>query len=447
MKKSLVLAAISGMVMTGSIAMAQKCAHDELIHAAIKGSAAKEAAYQQYEKELSDRVQAYEQQLSANSASKTTASKYVIPVVFHVMLNQAQLDQIGGVSGMYARIQTQLGVLNTDYNAQNTETIPAAFASLKGNPDITFGLAHTDPTGKGTIGYELVIKPATFTGFDVGDGAAKKTSLGGLDPWNNKKYLNIWIFNITGSQSGKVLGYAYNPALATNVIGDANLMGVCVDYLAYGRRTNLTQTFYGNAEKGRTMVHELGHYFTLNHIWGNTPVGSGSCSDDDGVGDTPVQSDANQSTCPTFPKANCVGATPGEMFMNYMDYVNDACMSMFSKGQVTRMQADLNGSGGSATLPNNNNLLSWPTGIAATEMQENLTIAPNPSNGAFTITYHDYIKSITIVNMLGQPVKQIAGNDQQSGAISVDMTGISKGIYTVQCQYMEGVVSRKIVIE
>jgi hypothetical protein len=111
------------------------------------------------------------------------------------------------------------------------------------------------------------------------------------------------------------------------------------------------------------------------------------------------------------------------------------------------MQADLTGSGGSATLPNNNNLLSWPTGIAATEMQENLTIAPNPSNGAFTITYHDYIKSITIVNMLGQPVKQIAGNDQQSGAISVDMTGVSKGIYTVQCQYMEGVVSRKIVIE
>eukprot|EP01012_Entosiphon_sulcatum_P014165 TRINITY_DN19253_c0_g1_i1.p1 TRINITY_DN19253_c0_g1~~TRINITY_DN19253_c0_g1_i1.p1 ORF type:complete len:447 (-),score=48.51 TRINITY_DN19253_c0_g1_i1:161-1501(-) len=446
MKRSLVLAAISSMVMTGSVATAQKCAHDELIHAAINSSPAKKAAYEQYERELNDRVQAFEQQQNANSASKTTASKYVIPVVFHVMLTQAQLDAIGGTSGMYSRIQTQMSVLNTDYNALNTETIPGAFAPLKGNPDITFGLAHTAPNGKGTIGYELVIKPASFTGFDVGDGAAKKTANGGLDPWDNKKYLNIWIFNITGASSGKVLGYAYNPALAS-AMGDANLMGVCVDYQAYGRRTSSLQNFYASADRGRTMVHELGHYFTLNHIWGNTPVGSGSCSDDDGVSDTPAQSDANQTTCPTFPKANCTGSTPGEMFMNYMDYVNDACMSMFSKGQVTRMQADLTGSGGSATLPNNTNLLSWPTGIAATEMQENLNIVPNPSNGAFTITYQDYIKSITIVNMMGQPVKQIAGNDQQSGAISVDMTGMSKGLYTVQCQYMEGVVSRKIVIE
>lgn len=446
MKKSLVLAAMSSLVMTGNVATAQKCAHDELIHAAISNSPAKMAAYEQYEQDLKERVAGYEQQLNSAS-SKTTASKYPIAVVFHVIATQAQIDEIGGVSGVYSRIQTQVGVLNTDYNSLNTETIPTAFQPLKGNPDISFGVAHKDPNGKGTTGVEILIKPAGFTGFDVGDGAAKKTSQGGLDPWNNKKYLNIWIFNITGASSGKVLGYAYNPSLAKDVLGDANLMGVCVDYKAFGKRTNALQSFYASADKGRTMVHELGHYFTLNHIWGNTAVGSGSCSDDDGVSDTPQQNDANQSTCPTFPKANCTGATPGEMFMNYMDYVNDACMSMFSKGQVTRMQADLTGSGGSSTLPNNIDLLSWPAGIASTEAQDALAIVPNPSNGLFTITYNDYIKNITIVNMIGQPVKQISGNNQQSGAISVDMTGMSKGIYTVQCQYLEGVVSRKIVIE
>lgn len=81
-----------------------------------------------------------------------------------------------------------------------------------------------------------MIKPSTFTGFDVSDNSAKRTTSGGLNPWDNKRYLNIWIFNITnGSSSGEILGYAYNPALATNVLGDANLMGVCVDYRAFGK--------------------------------------------------------------------------------------------------------------------------------------------------------------------------------------------------------------------
>jgi hypothetical protein len=31
------------------------------------------------------------------------------------------------------------------------------------------------------------------------------------------------------------------------------------------------------------------------------------------------------------------------MFVNYMDYVDDAAMFMFTQGQVTRMNAALNG--------------------------------------------------------------------------------------------------------
>jgi hypothetical protein len=107
-------------------------------------------------------------------------------------------------------------------------------------------------------------------------------------------------------------------------------MGVVLDYLAFGKKTSVTQYFQSGSERGRTMVHELGHYFTLKHIWGDTPVGSGTCSDDDGVGDTPQQKDANQSVCPTFPKANCANSTGGEMFMDFMDYVPDICMRMFS---------------------------------------------------------------------------------------------------------------------
>src|SRR5262249_6874199 len=46
---------------------------------------------------------------------------------------------------------------------------------------------------------------------------------------------------------------------------------------------------------------------------------------------------------PAFPHISCNNGPNGDMFMNYMDYVDDAAMFMFSAGQVTRMQATLGG--------------------------------------------------------------------------------------------------------
>lgn len=156
MKKSLVLAAIGSMVMTGSVATAQKCAHDELIHAAISNSPAKMAAYEQYSNNILQQAEEYNQKIQSNNTfAKATDSKYTIPLAFHVMLTQAQLDEIGGTSGLYNRIQSQVAILNTDFNALNTETIPDAFKNLKGNPNISFGVAHTNPNGLGTTGVEI----------------------------------------------------------------------------------------------------------------------------------------------------------------------------------------------------------------------------------------------------------------------------------------------------
>ena len=91
---------------------------------------------------------------------------------------------------------------------------------------------------------------------------------------------------------------------------------------------------------GRTGTHEVGHYFNLDHVWG---PGNGGCGQDDGVADTPLQSAPNYS-CPSFPETdNCSGLPNGVMFSNYMDYVDDACMTIFTTGQKTRMLAALNG--------------------------------------------------------------------------------------------------------
>ena len=42
-----------------------------------------------------------------------------------------------------------------------------------------------------------------------------------------------------------------------------------------------------------------------------------------------------------FPSASCDNTPNGDLFMNYMDYVDDDTMVMFTTGQVTRMHAAL----------------------------------------------------------------------------------------------------------
>ncbi len=450
MKKLFAGTALCSLLMAATVVVAQdvkKCATDELIHSIIAKDPSAQAKLDAYEKDVQQRAAILATEQANNATQKTTASKYSIALAFHVVLTQAQLDQIGGTQGLYNRVVSQIEVLNTDFNAQNTDAIPSAFASLKGNPDMSFGLAHTKPDGSGTIGIEILIKPAGFTGYEQTDNSLKRTSAGGLDPWDNSRYLNIWITNITTSSGGEILGYAYNPKLASVMLGDPGLMGVVVDFLAFGKRSSVVQQFFVNADKGRTMVHEFGHFFTLNHIWGNTSVGNGNCNDDDGVDDTPRQSDANQSNCPTFPKASCINANPGEMFMNYMDYVYDACMAMFSKGQVTRMQSEFVTGGGSINLPKNINLFSWPSGVENVSMTNEIDVVPNPSNGIFTITYGNGLKQVTINNMLGQVVKQIPVTNQQSGTMSVNIIDAGKGMYTIQCLYNEGIVSKKVIVQ
>ena len=66
------------------------------------------------------------------------------------------------------------------------------------------------------------------------------------------------------------------------------------------------------------------------------------CSGGDRVPDTPNAAGPNYGK-PTFPHITCNNGPNGDMFMNYMDYVDDAAMFMFTDGQITRMNAALAG--------------------------------------------------------------------------------------------------------
>ena len=124
-----------------------------------------------------------------------------------------------------------------------------------------------------------------------------------------------------------MLGYAQFPG------GSASTDGVVLLYSSIGSVLSPgTATPY---HLGRTATHEVGHWLNLRHIWGD----ESGCTGSDLVGDTPNQGAENYG-CPTFPKTDACSATsPGVMFMNYMDYTDDACMNMFTTGQSDRMNA------------------------------------------------------------------------------------------------------------
>ena len=71
--------------------------------------------------------------------------------------------------------------------------------------------------------------------------------------------------------------------------------------------------------------------------------------DDDMVVDTPL-SDGPNYGCPQYPTKRC---DSNDMTMNYMDYTDDACMHMFTDGQVSRMRAVFTEGGGRESFAKN----------------------------------------------------------------------------------------------
>lgn len=249
-------------------------------------------------------------------AGRTGCTK--IPVVVHVVHRTAAQN----ISD--AQVKSQIKVLTEDFRKKNADvgSVPPAFAPLAADARVEFELATVDPSGNPTTG--IVRKRTTVNGFSDDD-AVKSAATGGANPWPSDKYLNIWVCQLAGG----LLGYAQFPG------GPAATDGVVVLHSAFGTTGTAAAPF----NLGRTTTHEVGHWLNLRHIWGDDGTG---CSGSDFVADTPNQGGPNFGA-PAFPHVSCGNAPNGDMFMNYMDYVDDAAMTMFSAGQVTRMQAALDG--------------------------------------------------------------------------------------------------------
>jgi hypothetical protein len=236
-----------------------------------------------------------------------------IPVVVHVLWNDPGENISDG------QIASQIDVLNEDFAAVNgdRDKIPTVWAGLSQDSGIRFKLAGRDPSGTPHSGITRTKTDATAFRSDD----SMKFSPAGADAWDPDRYLNIWVCNLTD-----YLGYAQFPG------GPPSTDGVVIRHSCFGRSGTATAPF----DLGRTATHEVGHWLNLRHIWGDTE----DCSGSDFVDDTPKQRLPNYDV-PTYPSISCGNAPHGDMFVNYMDYVNDAAMHMFTAGQVVRMRTAL----------------------------------------------------------------------------------------------------------
>lgn len=272
----------------------------------------------------------------------TETTVYQIPIVVHIIHDGEAYGQ--GYNITEEQIAAQISVLNRDFRHLNPDSVntPAIFQPLMADIGFEFVLARRDPNGLPTNGITRTDGNRT-----IWDPTSDNVELKSLSYWSSDDYFNIWVAPLGQTQ----LGWAEFPTSelidGVNEIAKDNPLtdGVVVNALAFGSEELYPQGNYKSKfDLGRTATHEVGHFFGLRHIWGD-----GGCSVDDYVTDTP-KTDAAYYNCPSAGTSTNSCNTEESMFMNYMDYVDDDCMNLFSLGQKGRMVIIVNNSPRRASL-------------------------------------------------------------------------------------------------
>jgi hypothetical protein len=338
----------------------------------IASRAQERCAFDYIYKEQSERTPGGERAFETWMAGKIrqrqglrTHATYDIPVVVHIIHNGEAVGS--GTNLSVAQIQSQIDVLNEDYQRLNDDRVntPAEFAAVAGSIDVNFTLAKQDPEGLPTTGIVRVQGTQTEWVFDQGP------EFKALSYWPAEDYLNIWVVQLADD----FLGFAQFPI--TTLPGTDGPYGrltdgVVIDYRVFGTIDAGPFNLDPKYNRGRTTTHEVAHFFSMLHIFGN----EGGCSTTDFVDDTPVQSSATL-TCPTHPSLSC---SHPKMFQNFMDYTDDACMNLFTAGQIARMITVLQNSPRRQSLTVSPGLQS-PT-VFALDLEARRVVSPHPKTCA-----------------------------------------------------------------
>ena len=325
-----------------------------------------------------------------------------IPVVVHILYKEA------GHNVSDAQIQSQIAALNANFRKLSADTtnIPQRFKALAADIQIEFYLATSDSRGHATNG--IVRKQTNITLWMTND-RIKSSAQGGDDAWDAHSYLNIWVGNMAST-----LGYSSVPG------SDPAKDGIVINVSSFGAMHGA-----GGSGLGRTAVHEVGHWLGLKHIWGDVACG------DDGINDTPSQS-WYTSGCPNGFRSSCNNGAVGDMYMNFMDYTNDACKNMFTLGQKTKMRSHFMNGGARASLLQSKGLdKPSSTEEAPSTKGQNIAVFPNPATADITLSLAEELmgKTITLLGSNGLPLRSIQVNTAKQ---KINLATLQPGIYFIK---------------
>jgi len=344
-----------------------------------------------------------------------------IPVVVHVLYHTP--DQ----NITQRTIDLLIGALNRDFNKRNFDTVntPDRFKPYAAAMGFEFKLATMDPAGARTNG---IIKKYTPITYWMSDDKMKFSSSYGDDGWDSKSYLNIWVCNMRD-----VLGYSTLPGM------DAAKDGIVLSFNDIINRRGTSPAL----NDFRTVVHEAGHWLNLYHMWGE-----GYCGDDK-IDDTPKQSGYTPG-CPGGVRISCGSNPVGDMYMNYMDFTDDVCMNMFTKGQSKRARVLFEPGG-----PRNSILNSKGLNITSEETATlpdfyprwlQTKVYPNPAT-SFINLYFEYDdrwlgREMQILDISG---KIVINKIINSRIQNIDVSRLSPGVYFIRAEKEEEKYHAKFV--
>lgn len=360
-----------------------------------------------------------------------------IPVIFHIVYRTPQ-ERVSRT-----QIQSQIDALNRDFNHE-VVTINHPAEQLENfinrrpeRMDINFCLA------------EVKVGNRTFDGISYietekrrwrHNDTIKSKDHGGSDVFQPNRYLNVWVGHFVDSISG----YAQMPG------GLDETDGIAIDYRFFGQGGTAVAPY----DEGKTLTHLVGNYLGLRELWNDRSP----CSDD-GIFDTPIHNAPNIG-CPTYKHISLCAGTPVEMTMNFMDNTDDACMNMFTFGQMIRMHAALAPRGprhqlttGQPRCKDNQDLVDEDIENRSEPEEEQLAsnslpmlmLQPNPAKDEVQILVDEYKGQVelTIYNAMGQLVDQ----RQFSGKVlTLNCSNWSRGIYLVHAKMGDQRITHRLMI-
>ncbi len=376
----------------------------------------------------------------------------IVHVIVHVVWKEAAENLDDSI------IEDQIRVLNEDFNRRNADTVNlrTLFQPEAGTPGIQFELAD-------------IIRVETDVDFAVdllGTNLlpeVKHNALGGSDALDTDQYLNIWVCKIQpielfGIVVGQILGFAFPPNNLPNWPENSGAPapdedGVVIDYRVFGSNNpNPIENPDGSGNitvKGRTPVHEVGHYLGLRHIWGDGGIlGPNDCAQSDGIDDTPYANAQSAFDCDTT-KNTCLqveshyGGDVPDLIENYMDYASEDCMNMFTRNQATLMQNVL--------LGPRSGLLTPFSAVSDLREQIGLRIVPNPSDGHFAVKLETGHYTDGLVKILDADGRVIISRDRLTlspgvQTISFEEIRLAPGLYFVEIRTPQGAMAEKMIV-